>query len=48
MVQMSTFEFMRAVKKGDAKSKTLLITPFEIRANEFSQMLPTSKVGWFC
>lgn len=47
MVSMSTFEFMRAVKTENSNSKILLITPFEIKLNEFSRVLPTSKVNGF-
>src|SRR5574337_43906 len=47
MVSMSTFEFMRAVKTENSNSKILLITPFEIKLNEFSRILPTSKVNGF-
>lgn len=47
MYRMSTFEFMRVVKTADANSKILLITPFEIRSNEFSKVLPSSKVNGF-
>jgi two-component system, cell cycle sensor histidine kinase and response regulator CckA len=47
MVKMSTFEFMRSIKNVDANSKILLITPFEIKLQEFSKVLPTSKVNGF-
>ncbi|MDE1830475.1 MAG: response regulator [Thaumarchaeota archaeon] len=47
MVRMPTFEFMRAIKIADGNSKILLITPFEIRSNEFSKVLPASKVNGF-
>lgn len=47
MVKMSAFEFMRSVKNADYDSKILLITPFEIRSNEFSKVLPSSKVNGF-
>lgn len=47
MVKMSTFEFMRSIKNANANSKILLITPFEIKLQEFSKMLPASKVNGF-
>lgn len=47
MVSISTFEFMREIKKGNPDSKILLITPFEIRTNEFAKVLPSSKVNGF-
>ena len=47
MVKMSTFEFMRSIKNADANSKILLITPFEIKLQEFSKVLPASKVNGF-
>ena len=47
MVKMSTFEFMRSIKNADANSKILLITPFEIKLQEFSKVLPANKVNGF-
>ena len=47
MISMSTFEFMRAVRAENSNSKILLITQFEIKPNEFSKVLPTSKVDGF-
>ena len=47
MARMSTFEFMRSVKAENKDAKILLITPFEIRNEEFSRILPKSKVNGF-
>ncbi|MGI0087343.1 MAG: response regulator [Nitrosotalea sp.] len=46
-VHMSTFEFMRAIRLENSNSRILLITPFEIKASEFSKVLPENKVNGF-
>lgn len=45
--RMSTFEFMRAIRLENSSSRILLITPFEIKASEFSKVLPENKVNGF-
>lgn len=47
MMRMSAFEFMRAIKVSNPGSRILLITPFEIRQEEFSKVIPASRVDAF-
>ncbi|HJU13109.1 MAG TPA: response regulator [Candidatus Nitrosotalea sp.] len=47
MTRMSAFEFMRAIKAQNPTSKILLITSFEVKPEEFSKVLPTSRVDGF-
>lgn len=47
MIGMSTFDFLREIKKDNLQSKILLITSFEIKSAEFSKVSPSSKVSGF-
>lgn len=47
MTQMSAFEFMRSLKAINDCARILLITQFQIKNEEFSKILPTSRVNGF-
>src|SRR5918912_3922745 len=47
MPKMNGFEFIRRIKKLEPEVKVLFITAFEINNNEFSTVLPSTKVDGF-
>ena len=47
MPKMNGFEFIRSIKELKPQVQVLFITAFEINSNEFSTVLPSTKVDGF-